>query len=375
MKNKKKNGLLGAVSITVYFAVGIILGLSADMEISMLEEPIRAMLILSGAVLASIYAQVIVHESGHLIFGLLSGYKFSSFRIGVFTLMKSENDRFCLKLMRVPGTAGQCLLAPPEPVNGMIPHRLYNMGGVIMNIVISAVILVLKISFGVKGAGGLFLLTLTLMGLALAITNGIPMRSKLICNDGMNALYANDPSSNRAFYNTLKIAWYQSKGYRMKDMPSEIFRFPDSEGLKNPLIASEAVFMIERVMDSGYLGEASDLIDITLRDGEALNGLYTRLLKSDRLYVSLMAGREVSYIESLLDKEMIKLLKALPNAMFGIYTVYAYEKLYKGNLEKADKLRQSFSKRSRSFPYRGEMETVQALMDRVDAQWDFWNRA
>ena len=32
---------------------------------------------------------IIIHELGHLIFGLLSGYKFSSFRIGNIMLVKT----------------------------------------------------------------------------------------------------------------------------------------------------------------------------------------------------------------------------------------------------------------------------------------------
>ncbi len=374
MNKKNKNGLLGVISSITYLVLGLILGFSFGELFSVIENPVYAVAVLCVVILCAIYVQIAVHEAGHLIFGLLTGYKFSSFRIGAFTLIKNESGKLRLKLMRIPGTAGQCLLLPPEPVNGIIPHGLYNMGGVIMNLIISTVILTLKLLLGIKGIVGILMLGIALVGFAFSITNGIPMRSKFACNDGMNALYAKAPDANRAFYNTLKLAWYQSKGYRMKDMPSELFRFPDSEGFKNPLIASEAVFMIERVMDSGYLGEASDLIDIALRDGEAMNGIYVKVLKSDRLFISLMAGRECTYIESLLDKEMVSLLRALPNTIFGIYTAYSYEKLYKGNTVKADKIRKSFVKRAKSYPYRGEIETAQALMDRADVQLDFWNR-
>ena len=34
---------------------------------------------------AAILIQIIIHEGGHLVFGLLSGYKFSSFRIFNFS--------------------------------------------------------------------------------------------------------------------------------------------------------------------------------------------------------------------------------------------------------------------------------------------------
>ena len=40
------------------------------------------------AVLLVVYIQIIFHEAGHLVFGLLSGYRFVSFRVGSFTIVK-----------------------------------------------------------------------------------------------------------------------------------------------------------------------------------------------------------------------------------------------------------------------------------------------
>ena len=39
---------------------------------------------------------IIIHEGGHLIFGLLSGYSFVSFRVGSLTLIR-EDGKFKLK--------------------------------------------------------------------------------------------------------------------------------------------------------------------------------------------------------------------------------------------------------------------------------------
>ncbi len=75
----------------------------------------------------AIFAQMIIHEAGHLVFGLLSGYQFSSFRIMSFMWVK-ENGQMKLRRLSVAGTGGQCLMAPPEPVDGNIPVVLYNLG-------------------------------------------------------------------------------------------------------------------------------------------------------------------------------------------------------------------------------------------------------
>ena len=59
----------------------------------------------------SFWLQAILHEGGHLVCGLLSGYRFLSFRVGSFTLLR-QNGRLVLRRFYLPGTGGQCLLEP-----------------------------------------------------------------------------------------------------------------------------------------------------------------------------------------------------------------------------------------------------------------------
>ena len=77
--------------------------------------------------------QIILHETGHLIGGLLTGYKFCSFRIGNLQLQR-ENGALRFRRLKLAGTGGQCLMTPPEPVGGKIPVMLYNLAGPLMNL-------------------------------------------------------------------------------------------------------------------------------------------------------------------------------------------------------------------------------------------------
>ncbi|MCM1504914.1 MAG: hypothetical protein NC127_06940, partial [Muribaculum sp.] len=83
-----------------------------------------------------------VHEAGHLVCGLLSGYKFVSFRIFNLTFIK-VNGKTKVKKFSVAGTGGQCLLTPPDLPLEQIPTIWYNAGGVLANI--SVLILVLPL--------------------------------------------------------------------------------------------------------------------------------------------------------------------------------------------------------------------------------------
>lgn len=79
----------------------------------------------------SFWLQAILHEGGHLVCGLLSGYRFLSFRVGSFTLLR-QNGRLVLRRFYLPGTGGQCLLEPPD--GDEVPFRLYNLGGGLANL-------------------------------------------------------------------------------------------------------------------------------------------------------------------------------------------------------------------------------------------------
>ena len=64
--------------------------------------------------IAGYMAGIIIHESGHLVTGLRSGYEFISFRIGSITFIK-ENGKLSRKKFNIAGTGGQCLMMPPRP--------------------------------------------------------------------------------------------------------------------------------------------------------------------------------------------------------------------------------------------------------------------
>ena len=87
---------------------------------------------------AAVFLQTLIHETGHLVSGLATGYRFSSFRIGNFMLYRGDEG---LRFGRftVAGTGGQCLLEPSgttDPEN--MPYEAYLLGGVAANLATAA---------------------------------------------------------------------------------------------------------------------------------------------------------------------------------------------------------------------------------------------
>jgi hypothetical protein len=91
--------------------------------------------IIFGSILINYYIFLpAIHETGHLIFGRLTGYTLLMFRIGSIAFI-NDTGRIRIKKYSAPGSAGQCLMKPPEYKQGRNPFVLYNIGGVILDTV------------------------------------------------------------------------------------------------------------------------------------------------------------------------------------------------------------------------------------------------
>ena len=132
------------------------------------------------------YLLIIIHEAGHLVFGLLSGYKYLLFRVGSLTLIK-RNNKFEFKKMSIKGTAGQCVLMPPESKEPeKVPFFLYHAGGGIFNILTA--LITFPIAFSINGIIiRTFLWVLGAISLVIGFTNLIPMIIQ-VPNDGYNIM-------------------------------------------------------------------------------------------------------------------------------------------------------------------------------------------
>ena len=233
MKNKIINELLQLVGIMAIGAVvGYSVGKIAGDTLSRGETPNIIFLLLAG-VLAFIL-HIIVHEAGHLFFGLLSGYKFISFRVFDFKIIKDENGKLKIRFERLAGTGGQCLMKAPEYVEGKFKYKLYLLGGVIFNIVFSIVFWLILPSY--------YTLLFALIGFALAFLNLIPMGF----NDGMTFYHANKDETTRfVLYLQLEYVYYQSIGKNLLIEKPEIVEKINSLEITNTNYLTDALEFIK----------------------------------------------------------------------------------------------------------------------------------
>lgn len=312
------------------------------------------------------FIQTIIHEAGHLVFGLLSGYKFSSFRIANFMWIK-EGGRIRFRIFSLAGTSGQCLLIPPDMVSGRFPVMIYNLGGCFMNLIVSLIFGIIFILSKGHNMLSLFSALMLIVGMSVALMNGIPLKLGLVNNDGYNALEVRkNKEAMRALWIQLKVNEQLSSGIRTKDMPQEWFECPDKEKMNNCLVATIAVFAQSRMMDEHKFEDAAKLTDILLEEDTEIIDLHRNMLKCEKIYLELIGEKNEELINRLYDKNIKLFMSRMKNSPSIIRIEYAYALIFEKDRQKAEKLSLAFDKIAKSYPYSAEIAGERELMQAAE---------
>ena len=361
------------ISICFFTILGVILGLSMisfvewqlPEGISSGEEIFRLCTTLVFLYVA-IMIHIVLHEAGHLAFGLMSGYHFSSFRIGSHMLMK-EDGKLVHRKLKIAGTGGQCLMSPPEMVDGKFPVVLYNLGGSLVNLVVTAMVIPV---FGAIDKGSIFALFFFLfiaMGAITGLSNGIPLRTNTIDNDGYNAIsLGKSREAMGAFWIQMKVNEQLTKGLRVKDMPDEWFEVPSDEAMKNSMVATIGVYAANRLMDQHRFDEAETLMNHLLDIESGIVALHRNLIICDLVYLELIGQNRSDRLETLYSKELKKFIKTMKTFPSVIRTEYAYALLVEKDQGKAAKAMEVFEKVAKTYPYPNDINSERELIQTAE---------
>ncbi|MCM0650297.1 hypothetical protein NBE98_18190 [Clostridium swellfunianum] len=307
---------------------------------------------------------IIIHEAGHLVFGLMTGYSFVSFRIGSFTMIK-ESGKIKFKRFNIPGTAGQCLMMPPNFREGKYPFVIYNYGGVIMNLVVSAleillVVLLESIAFPLNA-----ILVLTAAGgLFAALTNGIPMKVGGVPNDAYNIFsMLRDEQAKRGFYVQLKVNGLMSLGTRIKEIPIEMFKLKENSDLSNPMNTSLRLMEYSWHLDNMDFDSAKECIDTLIPYIDDLPLLFKNETDCERMFLELVTNCNKAAIDDLYSKNLRKYIKAAKFMIGKRRLLMAYEAFYNEDKNKALEYYEGAKKLIAKYPVKGEADMELLLME------------
>ncbi|MDO5040748.1 MAG: hypothetical protein Q4D95_01515 [Peptoniphilus sp.] len=310
----------------------------------------------------AIILQVILHEMGHLIIALLSGYDFVMFRIGSIALVKTD-EGFKFGKFNIPGTGGQALLCPKGKAYDRYKYKLYMYGGVIANIVVAVLCFLILLS--VEGLFlQIFLFFMTALGILFSLMNGIPL-SEQIVNDAMNAKLMDKHEEYRVFIKyTLKLSksYVNSKG--LKDLDEDELKY---------LLETKAEFAELDLLKGDYYGEIGDF--------ERAERAYKKALEKSFLsgeIQRLSVVNELIYLLVLKGDEEFKkyytfsfrnsLTKVLSKMISGFHTRYAVAKLQDEDYKSAEKIKEQFNKYKKGYIFKAQVADVERKLQFVDAR-------
>lgn len=278
-----------------------------------ISEGLCVFLVAIGAFILSLAILIPVHELGHLVCGILSGYKFVSYRIFNYTVLR-ENGKFRIKKFSVPGTGGQCLLTPPELPLEEIPTGLYNFGGVLANILILMIVIpffMLDLNPFVIEALGIFVIT----DVGMIILNGIPMKVGGLGNDGYNMkLLKRNYLSKKGILNQLRANALIQNGTRPKDMPDNLFSNTQGVDYRNPLEVSIPLMYASRLIDRMEYDEALTEMEALYSKRDEIMQLYVKEIACELAFLYMRTGR-IEKADKILDNNLRKYIETYRKVM------------------------------------------------------------
>lgn len=332
-------------------SVGYFLGtVQKNMERKMSGITFGVMVLFALAMIyLSYYINICLHEIGHMIFGLLTGYKFNSIRFGKLMLVKKEGKLlFCHYNM--PGTGGQCIMTAPEGDAENMPVVLYNLGGLIVNLVL--LLIGAGMYLGMKDLHptvGIICLVFAMTAFVILITNGIPFMQ--MGTDGANTIILyKDKNARVAFQKQLEIVNYYANNYSVREMPKELFFFDKSMPMNHPLITAQAVNYYNYLSVNKMYVEAKEMALFILENAKSINQLHEKILYGELIFQAAVIDGDLEAA-----KKLYEIHKKELNAVSGFISIqrvfYAYYTLVEPNEKKAAAFAKRFENSVKNYPF------------------------
>lgn len=257
------------------------------------------------AVLIAFILNVVLHEGGHLVAGLLTGYRFVSFRFLNSTLIRRDG-RLQWRNFELAGTGGQCLMAPPDRPLEQIDTRWYNAGGVLANILIVVISALLLWAFDLPDWLDELLVMMIILGLFIGLGNGIPLKMGGVANDGLNLLQLEkDIPGKQCFCNILEMNARNQEGEPYQNMPEHLFNLPEPIDWKNSMHVGAVLMTATRMMALHQWDEAYQLLAEALSHKDNYMKLYQLEVESMMTLTCIASGR-VEEARQHYNKDIVK---------------------------------------------------------------------
>lgn len=285
--------------------------------------------------LCSILA-ILAHELGHLITGLLSHYEFISFRFFSWVIQR-ENTKLRIMKNKIPGTLGQCLMAP-KSTDASQPFFLYHYGGTLMNLVCALLSLGIFLLPDSPGFLRIFAITFLLWNGDFAICNGIPLTVSGIYNDARNIqILRKDEAGRICLLKTMRMLIYLQKGCLYSQIPNELYELSDQAQLTNAFAYTLKLTNLNRLVEQKAESDIYALLTLLKPYAENLPDYYRLTFRCEELTQELLHKNRKDVVEDIYDSRMKTYLKQTKGKASTQLIYAALAGFYEQDIPKAEK--------------------------------------
>ncbi|MBQ7809604.1 MAG: hypothetical protein IJ346_01390 [Clostridia bacterium] len=292
---------------------------------------------------------------GFLIFGKLSGYKFSFMRIAFMKWQKDKKGKIHFFTTNERGPSAACAMYPPDIKDGKFPYLLFSHGTVILSsvcIIISAIFLAFNFNTPVISSLLLLFIFVLLTFVILDIFVG-------------NAKLARDAKKSPA---ALRGIWLYCKGsdpefssLSLGSLPDEWFDIPLDVDT-NIYWASYYIFFASgRLLMKREFEKAIEVFDKLLEP--SANIFYIQYLNTvtERLFCELMTNRNPEVIQKLYTDELKRHLSNV-RSYTNLCRNYAFTLFIENNPAGAAQIKAEFFEVSKHAPCQGDVQDEAELL-------------
>ncbi len=345
------------LAFTPYLVLGFYSAASAVKLVT--SDNIGLMLIIMGSfvflAMLLLYLHIIFHEAGHLICGLLSGWKHLSFRVGNLVLIE-QDGKLKWKKTTVMGSGGQCLMIPPDCDYEKCPFFLYFIGGGVANLLTSGIAFAIGMFTG--GIVQIILNLFVIMGVGLGLCNLFPAKLAGTMNDGYQ-IFIELPQNSVAkkyMYCLMTANAILTDHDSTKALPENIRNTIldlDTSDLSNTSAVNLLLFKNTILQEEGRYDEAWKICQKIADSPDTLQ-IFKNEANCELLYQEIMGECNNERIKAIYDKKLMEYIKATALYPSRKRLMYSYYLIYKGNESEADKEYQALLKAAKSHPSKAE---------------------
>ena len=308
--------------------------------------------------------QTAFHEIGHVIFGIITRYKFVCMRI-FYLVVQSQHNKIHFTQNQIRGVFGYTVMSPTSSEYKTQPFVLYSLGGVIFNAILSLILFSIAIATKINIYCKVVFFVCSFMGLVFVIRNGIPNIVNGLANDGYNAYsQLKHDATHESMYKQLKILSALYDGIHPNQMPKEWFLWNknDPDVTNNPLLVNNLLNYCGKLMEEKNFTAAKSTFEHIAHDVDKSFSIYINEAKCELLFLALINGESIQNIYTDELKQYLKITRTCLNKKHVMYALYL---IHEKDQVKANSVYNETLKLSENYIPKAEAEMELEMIDYI----------